>query len=370
MQGDAGAHARDVEFMRLALALGRRGLGRTRPNPAVGAVVVRRGRVVGSGWHRRAGAAHGEVVALDQAGPAARGATLYVTLEPCTHTGRTPPCAPRVVAAGVRRVVIGALDPNPAVHGRGAALLRRAGLEVTTGVEEDAARELIQGFARHVGTGRPFVRLKLAASADGRIATRTGESRWITGVAARRLVHRWRDEMDAVLVGADTVLADDPELTCRRARGRDPVRVVLDGRLRTPPRARLLRTGRSPVWIATAVRHDPRRAGRLARAGATILPVPTRGAHLDLARLLKALGERDITSVLVEAGSRLAAALLSGGHVDELCWFTAPLLIGGDGLPMIGPLGVRSLRSALRLADLRVERVGDDLLHTARTMPR
>lgn len=364
------ASARDAEFMRLALELGRRGLGRTRPNPPVGAVVVRDGRVVGSGWHRRAGTAHAEAIALAQAGAAARGATLYLTLEPCTHQGRMPPCAPQVVASGVKRVVIAAIDPNPVVSRRGVAQLRRAGIAVTTGVESEAAQELIASFARHVVTGRPFVRLKLAASADGRIATRTGASRWITGAPARRLVHRWRNEMDAVLVGVDTVIADDPELTCRRAGGRNPVRVVVDGSLRIPPRARLLHDGRAPVWIATSSRHDKTRAGRLARSGAEILPVAARGGHVDLDALLAALGRRDVTSVLVEAGARLSAALIAGGHVDELCWFSAPLLIGGDGLPMIGPLGVRSLRGAFPLADLRVERVGDDLLHTARVEAR
>jgi len=370
MSAPTASAAEDVEYMRLALELARRGLGRTRPNPPVGAVVVRGGRIVGTGWHRRAGTAHAEAIALDQAGAAARGATLYLTLEPCTHQGRMPPCTPRVIASGVRRVVIAASDPNPLVSRRGVARLRRAGIAVTTGVEEAAARELIAGFARHVVSGRPFVRLKLAASADGRIATRTGASRWITGPQARRLVHRWRNEMDAVLVGVDTVIADDPELTCRRAGGRDPVRVVVDGRLRIPPRARLLHDGRSPVWIATRVKHDAKQAERLARTGATVLPLATRGTHVDLGALLLALGRRDITSVLVEGGSQLAAALIAGGHVDELCWFSAPLLIGGDGLPMIGALGVRSLRGALPLADLRVERVGVDLLHTARVEAR
>jgi diaminohydroxyphosphoribosylaminopyrimidine deaminase/5-amino-6-(5-phosphoribosylamino)uracil reductase len=364
------ASARDAEYMRLALELGRRGLGRTRPNPPVGAVVVRNGRVVGSGWHRRAGTAHAEAIALEQAGPAARGATLYLTMEPCTHQGRMPPCAPRVVASGVKRVVIAAIDPNPVVTRRGVAQLRRAGIAVTTGVEADAARELIAGFTRHVVSGRPHVRLKLAASADGRIATRTGASRWISGPASRRLVHRWRNEMDAVLVGVDTVIADDPELTCRRAGGRNPIRIVVDGSLRIPPRARLLHDGRAPVWIVTRSRHDKARAARLARAGATILPVASRGGHVDLAAMLAALGQHDVTSVLVEAGAHLSAALIVGGHVDELCWFSAPLLIGGDGLPMIGPLGVRSLRGAFPLSDLKVERVGDDLLHTARVEAR
>jgi diaminohydroxyphosphoribosylaminopyrimidine deaminase/5-amino-6-(5-phosphoribosylamino)uracil reductase len=370
MSSPPGASAQDADYMRLALELGRRGLGRTRPNPPVGAVVVSKGRVVGTGWHRRAGTAHAEAIALDQAGAAARGATLYLTLEPCTHQGRMPPCAPRVVASGVARVVVATTDPNPVVSRRGIARLRRAGIAVTTGVEAEAGGELIAGFARHVVSGRPLVRLKLAASADGRIATRTGASRWITGPQARRLVHRWRNEMDAVLVGVDTVIADDPELTCRRAGGRDPVRIVVDGRLRIPPRARLLHDGRAPVWIATRARHDAARAAQLARTGATILPIVTRGAHVDLGALLLALGRRDITSVLVEGGSALAAALIAAGHVDELCWFSAPLLIGGDGLPMIGPLGVRSLRGAFPLSDLRVERVGADLLHTARVEAR
>src|SRR5690606_308224 len=239
MRRETGPHwsAQDVEHMRHALALARRGLGRTRPNPPVGAVVVRGGRVVGTGWHKRAGTAHAEVIALAAAGKEARDATLYLTLEPCTHTGRTPPCAPQVIASGVKRVVIAVPDPNPVVRRRGIAMLRRAGIQVETGLEAEAGEELIRGFACHVTTGRPFVRLKLAASADGRIATRTGASRWITGPDARRLVHRWRDEMDAVMVGSGTLLADDPELTCRRAGGRDPVRVVVDGGLRTPPTA-------------------------------------------------------------------------------------------------------------------------------------
>jgi diaminohydroxyphosphoribosylaminopyrimidine deaminase / 5-amino-6-(5-phosphoribosylamino)uracil reductase len=351
-----------------ALALGRRGLGRTSPNPAVGALIVRGGEVVGRGWHRRAGGPHAEVVALADAGPRARGGTLYLTLEPCSHFGRTPPCAPGVAAAGFRRVVVAMGDPNPRVRGRGLRLLRDAGIETTTGVLEAEARELVRGYTRHVLTGLPFVRLKLAASADGRIAAAGGASRWITGPAARRLVHEWRDEFDAVMVGVDTVLADDPALTCRRRGGRDPVRIVVDSQLRTPPRARLFSTGRSPVWIATTRRADPRRDRALAARGAEVFRLPARRGRVDLEVLFRALGKRDIVSVLVEGGSRLAGTLLGEGRVDELCWFSAPLLIGGDGVPMIGSLGVRSPERAIRLMDLRERAVGRDRLWSARVV--
>lgn len=358
--------ARDVAFMSEALALARRGLGRTRPNPAVGAVVVKGGRIVGRGFHARAGGPHAEVGALAEAGSRARGATLYVTLEPCSHFGRTPPCAPAVVSAGLTRVVVGTGDPNPRVRGRGLRILQRAGVETVVGVCGDKARELIRAYAHHMQTGLPFVLLKLAASADGRIAAAGGASRWITSPPARRLVHEWRDELDAVLVGSDTVLADDPALTCRRRGGRDPIRIVLDGRLRTPPDARLFREGRSPVWIATVRGASPRRAEALAAAGAEVLELPARSGHVDLRALLRELGKRDVVSLLVEGGSRLAGALLAEGRVDELRWFSAPILIGGDGIPMIGSLGVKSPQRALRLVDLTGRSVGRDHLWTAR----
>ena len=351
--------------MRQALEIGRRGLGRTSPNPPVGAVVVRNGRVVGTGWHRRAGLPHAEVLALEAAGPASRGATLYLTLEPCSHHGRTPPCAPRLITAGIRRVVVGAIDPNPRVRGRGIRQLRAAGIEVVLGVEGESARELIRYFAHSIRRGLPFVRLKLAASADGRIATRDGRSRWITGAAARRLVHRWRDELDAVMVGSGTVLADDPRLTCRRPRGRDPLRVIVDSHLATPPAAAILHAGRSPVVIATTRAHEPHRARALAAQGAEILVLPARGGRVALDALFRALGKRGIVSLMVEGGATLGAALIQGRHVDEIAWFTAPLLIGGDGLPMLGPLGVRSLARAPRLVAHTTCRVGDDLLHLA-----
>jgi diaminohydroxyphosphoribosylaminopyrimidine deaminase/5-amino-6-(5-phosphoribosylamino)uracil reductase len=351
----------DARFMRLALRLARKGLGRTSPNPPVGAVVVRGRSVVGSGYHRRAGGAHAEIEALAEAGGRARGATLYVTLEPCNHHGRTPPCTEAVLAAGVRRVVFGVRDPNPNVRGRGARRLGRT-VEVSEGVEAAACRELIAAFARHARSGRPLVTLKLAASTDGRIATRTGASRWITGNRARRLVHRLRDEMDAVMVGAGTVIADDPALTCRIRGGRDPLRVVVDGRLRIPLKARVLTNGAARGTLIATMNRKPRSVERLRRLGATVLVLPDANGRLSLGRLLDELGRRGVASLLIEGGAALAAHALREGVVDRLLLFFAPKLIGGDGIPMIGPLGVLRPEQALPLRDVRLSRIGEDFL--------
>lgn len=356
----------DSAFLRRALRLARRGLGRTHPNPPVGAVVVRDGEVVGEGWHRRAGEPHAEAVALAQAGDRARGATLYCTLEPCTVDGRTPACAPAVARAGIRRVVLGSVDADARVRGGGIRLLRRRRVAVSTDVETAACDELLRFYRHHRTTGRPWVRLKLAASLDGRIALGNGRSKWITGPEARELVHRWRDELDAICVGIGTVLADDPTLDCRRPRGRDPIRVVLDGRLRTPATAKLLRKGTGAVWLATKKPVAARRADRLRAAGAEILPLASRDGVLDPRALLRGLGRKGVTSVLLEGGGTVAASFLRRGLVDELCAFQAPLLIGGDGIPMIGELGVESLTRAIRLGDVRVSRVGADQLWVAR----
>jgi diaminohydroxyphosphoribosylaminopyrimidine deaminase/5-amino-6-(5-phosphoribosylamino)uracil reductase len=352
----------DADYMRQALALARRGLGRTSPNPPVGAVVVAGGRVVGRGWHRRAGAAHGEAAALRDAGPRARGATLYVTLEPCNHHGRTGPCTEAILAAGVRRVVFGARDPNPHVRGGGPARLRRAGLEVVGGVERAACEELIAAFTSLVRRRRPLVTLKLAATLDGRIATRSGDARWISGAPARRLVHQWRDEMDAVMVGIGTVLADDPQLTCRRRGGRDPLRVIVDSRLRIPLSAVVLTKEAAPATVVATVVSTGRKLAALRARGATVLSLPGRGGRVSLRRLLQALGQRGIASVLLEGGATLAAAALREGLVDRLALFLAPRLIGGDGRPMLASLGVRDLADAPRLRLLGAERVGDDWL--------
>jgi diaminohydroxyphosphoribosylaminopyrimidine deaminase/5-amino-6-(5-phosphoribosylamino)uracil reductase len=353
----------DPRFMRLALRLGRRGLGRTSPNPPVGAVVVADAAVVGRGYHRRAGAPHAEIEALRAAGPRARGATLYVTLEPCAHHGRTPPCTDAIIAAGVRRVVLGTRDPNPAVTGNGMGRLRGAGIEVASGIEQAACDELVAAFRKHVTTGLPLVTLKLAASLDGRIATASGESRWITGADSRRFVHRLRARHDAVLVGAETVIRDDPGLTCRVGGGRNPLRVVLDGRLRVPLRAQVLtNTGATATLVCTG-RHAPAtKVRRLQQQGVEVLRLPASGGHIGMKQLMRALGRRGIMSVLIEGGATVAAAAITARVVDRVLIFYAPKLIGGDGRPVFAPLGVRRLAQAPRLGRLRVRRFAADVL--------
>jgi diaminohydroxyphosphoribosylaminopyrimidine deaminase/5-amino-6-(5-phosphoribosylamino)uracil reductase len=325
-------------------------------------VIVHGGRIVGRGWHHRPGLGHGEVEALRDAGSRARGATLYVTLEPCNHHGRTPPCTEAVLAAGIRRVVYGVRDPNPRVRGGGAARLRRRGVVVTGGVEAAACADLLAGFTSVVTRGRPFVTLKLAATLDGRIATRTGASRWITGEPARRLVHRLRDEVDAVMVGAGTVIADDPELTCRRRGGRDPLRVIVDGRLRTPLTARVVSGDAAAGTVVATVVRASRKLDMLRRRGVDVLVMPGRNGVLSLRRLLLRLASQGVSSVLIEGGGTLAAAALRERVVDRVLLFLAPKLVGGDGVPMVGPLGVRGLSGAPAVRIVRVSKIGDDLL--------
>lgn len=358
--------------MALAVRQARRGEGRTRPNPPVGAVLVRGERVLARGFHARAGADHAEVDALRKVGRrAARGAELFVTLEPCAHTGRTPPCVDAILGAGIRRVVIGALDPNPATDGRGVARLKRGGVEVVTGVLGDACSQLIDGFACLVRHGRPFVVLKLAATLDGRIATRTGHSRWITGKAARREVHRMRDRCDAILVGAGTVTADDPALTCRIPRGRDPLRVVLSGSLAFPPDAQVVTIkakgaaddGGPTALVATTRRAPAALAEGLRAAGAEVIRLPSSRGRVRIPALLEDLGKRGILSLLVEGGSEVAAQFLDGGHVDRLLWFVAPKIVGGaQAVPAVAGRGAARMDDALVLEDLVVRRIGGDLL--------
>jgi len=353
----------DAWCMDLALALARRGEGTTDPNPMVGAVVVRDGRIAGLGFHERPGAPHAEAVALAAAGPLAQGATLYVNLEPCDHYGRTPPCTQAIVRSGIRRVVAAIEDPDPRVRGRGFAALRAAGIQVEVGLRADEARELNEPFLKYAATGRPFVLLKAAVSLDGRIATSTGSSRWITGRLARAAVHRLRARYPAIMVGAGTALADDPELTARTEppAPRQPLRVVVDSRARLPISARMLRAPGTTV-VATTPLAPPERVRALEEAGAEVLTLPSSAGRVDLPALLDALGRRGITGVLLEGGSTLNGAMLAQGLVDKVMFFVAPMLIGGQRAPgAIGDPGVRELSEAARLTGVRWQAYGADL---------
>jgi diaminohydroxyphosphoribosylaminopyrimidine deaminase/5-amino-6-(5-phosphoribosylamino)uracil reductase len=354
----------DVEFMGRALALATRGRGRVEPNPMVGAVVVRDGVVVGEGWHEQFGQGHAEVNALRQAGERARGATLYVTLEPCSHFGKTPPCADAVIAAGVSRVVAAMLDPFPQVSGRGAERLRQAGVAVEVGVGEAVARRLNAPYLKRLATGRPWVHAKWAMTLDGKIATRTGESQWITGPAARARVHELRGRMDAVIVGKGTLRADDPLLTARPSGPRTAVRVVLTATAQGMPEScRLLDTvADAPVLVATT----PVGAAGLDRwreRGAEVVTFAEADGTLDVRSVLTELGRRGMTNVLVEGGAETLGRLRDAGEIDEVHCFVAPKLFGGSGsLTPISGLGVDRLNEAWGLAEWAVERIGEDLL--------
>ncbi|MGG5820881.1 bifunctional diaminohydroxyphosphoribosylaminopyrimidine deaminase/5-amino-6-(5-phosphoribosylamino)uracil reductase RibD [Falsiroseomonas sp. HW251] len=355
----------DVEHMQAALALARRGLGNTWPNPSVGCVLVRDGQVVGRGWTQPGGRPHAETEALRRAGGLARGATAYVTLEPCSHHGRTPPCCNALIAAGISRVICAMRDPDPRVDGRGFARLRDAGIEVVEGLLEEQAQAINAGFARRIREGRPFVTLKLATTLDGRIATAAGESRWITGPEARREAHAMRARHDAILVGSGTAVADDPDLSCRLP-GVAPtksLRVIADARLRTPPTARVFATAREhPTLLATIPGHKPATLAPYLDAGADVATIAPCDEGLRMAALLGALAQRGVTRVLAEGGAGIAAALLREGLVDRLAWFHAPGVMGGDGLPAAYPLPVEVLAAMPRFTRVAARPLGPDWL--------
>lgn len=363
--------SRDREYMTLALRLAVKGLGSTSPNPMVGALVVTRGRIVGQGSHRKAGGPHAEVIALSQAGSRAKGGTLYVTLEPCSHLKkRTPPCVPLVVASGVRRVVVAMVDPNPQVKGNGVAQLTRAGIRVDVGCCEDEARQLNEAYIYRVQTGHPFTILKAGMSLDGKIATASGESQWITGEAARKQAHRLRADTDAVLVGIGTVLRDNPQLTARvtddplRTTGRQPLRIVVDSRLRIPLKAKVLQDQhRAHTLIATTAAAPASKIKLLKDRGIDVLVLPKAGGHVNLSVLWARLGQLGVTTVLVEGGSDLNAAVLRAGLAQRLMCYVAPLLLGGqDAKGIFGGQSPRRLRSAVSLKNVRIEPIGRDML--------
>ncbi len=351
--------------MQTAIALSRRGLGTTWPNPSVGCVIVRDGVAVGQGFTQPGGRPHAEAQALAMAGAAARGATVYVTLEPCSHYGQTPPCADALVAAGVARVVVAATDPDPRVSGSGLARLREAGVEVVEGVGTQAADDVMGGFFSRVRHGRPLVTLKLASTLDGRIATHGGESQWITATPARKAAHAMRGRHDAVLVGVGTVLTDNPDLTCRIPgyTPRQPVRLVMDTHLRTPLTCRLVATAsETPVWILHGPGADPDRITAMTQAGVRCEAIPLGGAGVDPAAALAALGAAGLTHILAEGGASIAAAFLRAHLVDRLAWFQAAAVLGGDGLPAVQAMGITALADMHRFRRVAESEAGADLL--------
>ncbi|MGE4482882.1 bifunctional diaminohydroxyphosphoribosylaminopyrimidine deaminase/5-amino-6-(5-phosphoribosylamino)uracil reductase RibD [Acidocella sp.] len=355
----------DEEFMRTALALARRGLGQTAPNPSVGCVIVKQGRIVGRGFTSPGGRPHAEVNALAAAGDEARGATAYVTLEPCNFTGKTGPCTEALISAGVARVVLGARDPHARVNGGGIARLRAAGVSVSEDMLRRECEAVISGFAMVQAQQRPLLRLKLASSLDGRIATAGGESQWITGPEARRAGHALRGRHDAVMTGVGTVLEDDPELTCRIEGFRTAplVRVVVDSHLRTPLLSKLVRdAAKHPLWILYRDGADKLRRKALETAGARLIEIPAASAGVDLHAGMRALAKEGLTRVLVEGGGTLAAGLLRDGLVDRLSWFHAPCVIGGDGFPAAQAFGIQKLADMPRFTPVFIRRLGSDTL--------
>lgn len=355
----------DIGYMQKALDLAEQARGRTSPNPMVGALIVKDGAVVGSGYHHQAGTPHAEVHALKEAGRKAFGATMYVTLEPCSHHGRTPPCSRAVIEAGLSKVVVAMEDPNPLVAGRGIREMREAGIEVKVGVLEEKAQKLNEVFIKYITTQRPFVMIKTAMTMDGKIATSSGDSRWVTGAESRELVHRWRAWYDAILVGIGTVLADDPCLTCRLpGETKNPLRIVLDSTGKIPLESRLLNTlSEAPVIIATTDKISAEKRSALAKRGAEVLILAEDKGRPKLKELLRELSAREISSLFVEGGAQVNAAFIKEGLVDKAAWFVAPKIVGGQEAPgPVADLGVLKMQEAEPLYDLSINMVGEDLL--------
>lgn len=359
--------SKDEYFMREALKLARRGAGRVSPNPMVGAVIVRNGEIVGTGYHRVFGGAHAEINALKSAGKAAKGADIYVTLEPCSHFGKTPPCTQALISGGIKRVLVGMTDPNPLVCGQGIKQLEQAGIRVSSGILETDCRQLNEAFVKYMTRKTPFVILKSALSLDGKIAAHTGDSKWITCEKSRKLVHRMRYEADAVMVGVGTVIADDPLLNVRlfRKGRKEPFRVVVDSRLDVPLSVKILKPGHAAKTIIAALKENEnsRKAAAIRQTGAQVLGVPGKGGRLDLKKLVRLLAKKEMARILLEGGSEVNAAALEAGIVDKVALFYAPKIVGGKkALGMVGGAGQKRVKDAVNIDSMNIKRVGSDFL--------
>lgn len=357
----------DQEYMKLALDLAATALGKTNPNPVVGAILVKDGVIVGTGLHRKAGEPHAEVHAFNMAGEHAKDATLYVTLEPCSHFGRTPPCAEMVRNSGVKRVVIATEDPNDKVAGSGIALIKEAGIDVTVGVLQEEARKLNERFIHNMVAHKPFVLSKVAMTLDGKIATATGHSQWVTSEESRKDVHYLRNEVDAIMVGVGTVLADDPRLTTRlEGPSKNPIRIVLDTNLRTPISAKILDTNEAPTWIVTTLKEDDEIAIKLVEKGVQLITVPLKDDFLDLEVMLEILYEKGITDILLEGGSMVNASFMRAGLIQKYIAYLAPKIAGGANsyTPFRGE-DIDTIDEAVSLHFEKVEKIGEDLKITA-----
>jgi diaminohydroxyphosphoribosylaminopyrimidine deaminase/5-amino-6-(5-phosphoribosylamino)uracil reductase len=358
----------DEKYMGQALALAQYARGRTSPNPMVGAVIVRDGRVVGEGWHRQAGTPHAEIHALRQAGDLAYNASIYVTLEPCSHHGRTGPCVEALIAAGIKKVIIAMTDPNPLVAGQGISKLREAGIEVIEGVLANEAAKLNETFIKWISTKKPFVLLKSAMSLDGKIASYTGHSKWITGSQSRNYVHQLRDTYDAILVGIGTVLADNPSLTTRLAayQGKNPIRVIVDSRARTPINSNVVTDGLARTIIAVTDKAPQEKIDGLRNCGVEVIECEQKATGVNLTQLLQILGEQQITSILIEGGATINASVLEDNLVDKINWFIAPKIIGGTNAPgPIGGKGIADVNDVKLFEDIHMESIGEDILISA-----
>jgi len=360
----------EKRFMKLALSLARK--GRPSPNPKVGAVIVKDDKVVARGYHKKAGEPHAEIEAMRNAKPEQlNGATLYTTLEPCVHKNkRTPPCVPAIINAGIKRVVCAMKDPNPEVNGKGIAALRKANIEVDVGLCEEEARRLNESYIRYITTGLPFVTMKVAMSLDGKIATKSGDSKWISGEESRRLVMKMRGSHDAVMVGIGTVLKDNPHLTCRLKKAHNPIRVIVDSKLRIPLSANVLKDGNGMVIIGCGRDFDEKKKRALESLGVMVLPCPGMDGRVDLKKFMVSLAREGITSILLEGGSELGGAMVNSGLVNRFCFFVAPKIIGGrDAKTPVGGVGIGTIKNALHVGEIRIRRIGKDILLTADIPP-